>query len=98
MGARSAAWLGITTCAFNKSAKNLAGFFMRIPFGPAVDIRGNPPDLFDLTGYDPSASGFSGRWASDNSGYVVFNGATISTGSSFNSWTSFAATIGTSCA
>lgn len=49
---------------------------------------------FDLTGYDPSASGFSGRWASDNSGYVVFNGATISTGSSFSSWTSFAAGTG----
>mgnify|MGYP000848361907 CR=1 FL=1 len=49
---------------------------------------------FDLTGYDPAASAFSGRWASDNSGYVVFNGSTISTGSSFSSWTSFAASTG----
>jgi hypothetical protein len=49
---------------------------------------------FDLTGHDPASAGFSGRWAADNNGYVVFNGNTISTGASYSSWTSFAATTG----
>lgn len=51
---------------------------------------------FDLTGYDASSASFAGRWTSDNSGVLLFNGKAISSvvTNGYNSWTSFAATNG----
>ena len=49
---------------------------------------------FDLTGKDAASAFLAGRWASDNEGLVKLNGATISSGSSFSSWTDFSADDG----
>jgi hypothetical protein len=49
---------------------------------------------FDLTGKDTASAFLAGRWASDNEGLVKLNGSTISSGSSFTSWTAFSADDG----
>ncbi|HRE18463.1 MAG TPA: PEP-CTERM sorting domain-containing protein [Rhodocyclaceae bacterium] len=49
---------------------------------------------FDLTGYDSSATFFSGRWAADNRGQAFLNGNLIGSASGFDSWSGFSASTG----